>query len=98
MVMTQCPSMKRTLVGALAALVTLAGGVSVASAQSYGSATYGESANFSQWDRVAIVTRINVRSSANGSIIGKQSTGATGTLVGGPEDTGGSSWWGGGYA
>ena len=50
-------------------------------------------ANFSQGNRILIAATVNVRSSANGSIIGKESTGSEGTLIGGPTNAGGYAWW-----
>jgi hypothetical protein len=52
-----------------------------------------KTANFSQGDRVMVVTKVNVRSNPNGSIVGKQTAGAFGTLVGGPSNANGYTWW-----
>ena len=61
-----------------------------------GTAAYAavtSSANFSQGDRVLIVEKIKVRSSPAGTVKGSESTGALGTLVGGPVNMNGYTWW-----
>jgi len=75
----------KLLTGAIATLIVFASGASLALAQS--------TANFSQGDHVVIVASINVRSAPNGSVIGTQPKGANGTLVGGPQNVGGYTWW-----
>ena len=50
-------------------------------------------ANFSQGDNVIVAVTVNVRSAPSGALVGKQVVGATGTLVGGPVQMGGYTWW-----
>ncbi len=52
-----------------------------------------KTANFSQGDRIVLVTKVNVRATPNGTIVGKQTAGAFGTLVGGPSNANGYTWW-----
>jgi hypothetical protein len=51
------------------------------------------SANFSIGDTAIVAVKVNVRSSPNGAIVGKQVAGATGTLIGGPVNKAGYTWW-----
>src|SRR3989344_2390269 len=45
-------------------------------------------------DRVQVnATTLNVRSTANGTILGAQTTNALGTVIGGPTNSGGFNWW-----
>ena len=75
----------KILSGAVAALILFTSGVSLAFAQSTANLTIG--------DKIVIVDTINVRSSADGPVIGTQTRGMTGTLVGGPQNAGGYVWW-----
>jgi len=50
-------------------------------------------ANFSRGDKVVVVTKDNVRSKPIGTIAGKQLAGAAGTLMGGPVNANGYTWW-----
>ncbi len=65
----------------------------VAMSSSFAFAQVTRTANFSRGDKVVVVTKVNVRSTPNGTIVGKQSTGTTGTLIGGPTNANGYTWW-----
>jgi uncharacterized protein YgiM (DUF1202 family) len=60
---------------------------------SFASAEVTSTANFSRGNTIVITDTINVRSGPNGSVIGTQQRGAKGTLVGGPINGGGYTWW-----
>src|SRR3989338_3237690 len=52
------------------------------------------STKFSINDRVQVnATFVNVRATANGTLLGTQTTNALGTVIGGPTNTGGYNWW-----
>ncbi|KKT13412.1 MAG: hypothetical protein UV94_C0033G0003, partial [Parcubacteria group bacterium GW2011_GWC1_43_30] len=52
------------------------------------------STKFSINDRVQVSSGpLNVRQTANGTLLGTQTTGALGTVTGGPTNTGGFNWW-----
>jgi hypothetical protein len=65
----------------------------VSMSSSFAFAQVTRTANFSRGDRVIVVTTVNVRATPNGAIVGKQSAGATGTLIGGPINANGYTWW-----
>ncbi len=50
-------------------------------------------ANFSRGERVMVVATVNVRSGADGPILTQETRGSTGTLVGGPINANGYTWW-----
>jgi hypothetical protein len=51
------------------------------------------SSKFSVGDRVKTTDVVNVRNSANGSVLGTQALGALGTVVSGGTNAGGYNWW-----
>ena len=52
------------------------------------------STKFSINDRVQVSSGpLNVRSTANGTLLGTQATNALGTVIGGPTNAGGYNWW-----
>ena len=75
----------KTIITALAG-IALMGTTSVASAQT-------ATANFSQGDTVSVAAAVNVRGGPNGAVLGQKAAGATGTLVGGPVNANGYTWW-----
>ncbi len=56
------------------------------------------STKFISGAQVQTNTGVNVRNPANGTLLGTQSTGAIGTVIGGPVWTGGYFWWNVDYA
>jgi len=83
--MTYTKTVRFAVAAAVASAVVLAN-ASVALAA-------GKSTNFSQGDTIVIVSKLNVRASADGTVIGQQQSGARGTLIAGPVNMGGYTWW-----
>ncbi|MBI2673768.1 MAG: peptidoglycan-binding protein, partial [Candidatus Zambryskibacteria bacterium] len=69
-------------------------GTRLALSQNFAVSAVTPSTKFSINDRVQVSSGpLNVRSTANGTLLGTQATGALGTVVGGPTNAGGYNWW-----
>ena len=76
-----------------AQIVSLQAQVNSLLGQSSGSGIGSTVQSLNLGDSVRTTDDVNVRATANGSLIGVQKLGATGVIVGGPTTSGGHVWW-----